>query len=124
MGIRFIRISSIYFAIGVCMGLFMSITANYKLNPIHVHALLIGWASMMVAGILYYVFKEAGASKLGKLHFWFLNIGLPIMMIALALQIYGYHAAIPFVAGGSILVVLAIIIFTINILIQIKENNK
>lgn len=46
------------------------------------------------------------------------------MMIALALEIYGYHAAIPFVAGGSILVVLAIIIFTINILLQIKENNK
>ncbi|KFN13579.1 hypothetical protein DJ94_1469 [Bacillus pseudomycoides] len=71
-----------------------------------------------------YIFKEAGASKLGKWHFWLLNIGLPITMIALALEIYGFHAAIPFVAGGSILVVLAIIIFAINIFTQIKESLK
>lgn len=77
--------------------------------------------------ILYYIFKEDGASKLGKWHFWLLHIGLPITMIALALEIYGYHAAIPFVAGGSVLVVLvvlAIIIFAINIFTQIKESLK
>ncbi|HEK9101590.1 cytochrome-c oxidase [Bacillus pfraonensis] len=124
MGIRFIQISSIYFVIGVCMGLFMSISSNFKLTAVHVHVLLLGWTSMMIAGILYYIFKEAGTSKLGKLHFWLLNIGLPIMMIALAFEIYGYHAAIPFVAGGSILVVLSIIIFTINIFVHIKENNS
>ncbi|EOP61346.1 cytochrome-c oxidase [Bacillus pseudomycoides] len=124
MGIRFIKISSIYFVIGVCMGLFMSISANYKLTAVHVHVLLLGWTSMMLAGILYYIFKEAGASKLGKWHFWLLHIGLPIMMIALAFEIYGYHAVIPFVAGGSIIVVLAIIIFAINIFTQIKESLK
>ena len=45
------------------------------------------------------------------------------MMIALALEVYGNHAAIPFVAGGSILVILAIIIFSINIFTHIKENS-
>lgn len=123
MGIRFIKISSIYFVIGVCMGMYMSMSLNFALKGVHVHLLLLGWGSMMVAGILYHIFQEAGHSKLGKIHFWLLNIGLPIMMIALALEIYGNHAAIPFVAGGSILVVLAIIIFSINIFTHIKENS-
>ncbi|MGG2093922.1 cytochrome-c oxidase [Bacillus sp. S13(2024)] len=123
MGIRFIKISSIYFVIGVCMGMYMSMSLNFALKSVHVHLLLLGWASMMAAGILYHIFQEAGQSKLGKFHFWLLNIGLPIMMIALALEIYGHHAAIPFVAGGSILVVLAIIIFSINIFTHIKENS-
>ncbi|MEI4831765.1 cytochrome-c oxidase [Bacillus sp. FJAT-53711] len=123
MGIRFIKISSIYFIIGVCMGMYMSMSLNFALKSVHVHLLLLGWASMMVAGILYHIFQEAGQSKLGKFHFWLLNIGLPVMMIALALEIYGHHAAIPFVAGGSILVVLAIIIFSINIFTHIKENS-
>lgn len=120
MGIRFIQISSIYFVIGACMGLFMSITTSFKLTAVHVHVLLLGWTSMMIAGILYYIFKEAGTSTLGKWHFWLLNIGLPIMMVALALEIYGHHAAIPFVAGGSILVVLSVILFAINIFSNIK----
>ena len=123
MGIRFIKISSIYFVIGVCMGMYMSMSLNFALKSVHVHLLLLGWASMMAAGILYHIFQEAGQSKLGKFHFWLLNIGLPVMMIALALEIYGHHAAIPFVAGGSILVVLAIIIFSINIFTHIKENS-
>lgn len=120
MGIRFIQISSIYFVIGVCMGLFMSMSTNFKLATVHVHILLLGWASMMVAGILYHIFQEAGSSKLGKWHFWLLNIGLPTMMIALSLEIYGNHSAIPFVAAGSILVVLAIICFSINIFLKVK----
>lgn len=124
MGIRFIQISSIYFVIGVCMGLFMSMTSNFKLTAVHVHVLLLGWTSMMIAGILYHIFQKAGSSTLGKWHFWLLNIGLPIMMIALALKIYGNHAATPFIAGGSILVVLAIILFTINIFSYVKNSSE
>ncbi|CAM4372381.1 hypothetical protein BAMA_23305 [Bacillus manliponensis] len=87
MGIRFIQISAIYFVIGVCMGLFMSITSSFKLTSVHVHVLLLGWASMM---------------------------------ISLALKIYGNHAVTPFIAVGSILVVLSIILFAINIFSNIK----
>ena len=36
------------------------------LKSVHVHLLLLGWGSMMVAGILYHIFQEAGHSKLGK----------------------------------------------------------
>lgn len=120
VGIRFIQISAIYFVIGVCMGLFMSITSSFKLTSVHVHVLLLGWASMMIAGILYHIFQTAGSSTLGKWHFGLLNIGLPIMMISLALKIYGNHAVTPFIAVGSILVVLSIILFAINIFSNIK----
>lgn len=122
MGIRFIKISTLYLVVGVCIGMFMSITHDFTLTGVHVHVNLLGWAAMMSAGIVYHIFPQAGASKLGKTHFWIHNIALPVMMISLAFLSYGNAAVLPLVSISGTLMVIAIILFMINIFMNAKAS--
>ncbi|MCZ8514174.1 cytochrome-c oxidase [Paenibacillus filicis] len=115
MGPRLVKIASCYFIIGVFFGMFMSITHHMEFASVHAHLNLVGWVSMALAGLIYSVFSKAGASKLAVWHFWCHNIGLPIMMIALALLVGGAGNTEPIIAVGGIITTLAVILFVINV---------
>ncbi|MCQ6280703.1 cytochrome-c oxidase [Bacillus sp. EB600] len=121
MGVKLIKISVVYFVIGVLIGMYMSMAEKFTLTSVHVHINLLGWMSLALAGLIYVAFPSAAETTLAKLHFWLHNIGLPIMMIALALLIFGVAWAHIFVAIGGVLVVLAIILFAINIFKNVKS---
>ncbi|CRK83596.1 cytochrome-c oxidase [Neobacillus massiliamazoniensis] len=120
MGIKFIKISVVYFVIGVLIGMYMSMAEKFTFTPVHVHINLLGWMSMALAGLIYVAFPAAAGTTMAKVHFWLHNIGLPIMMIALAFLVSGAENATPAVAVGSTLVVLGVIIFAINIIKNVK----
>jgi hypothetical protein len=122
MGIRLIKISVIYFAIGVCLGLYMSIVHDYTLTSVHVHISLLGWVSLALAGMTYVHFPTLASTKLAKTHFWLHNISLPIMMLGLAFIVYGQVSLTPIVAASGTVLVLAIILFAINILKNLKSK--
>ncbi|PLS16373.1 cytochrome-c oxidase [Bacillus sp. M6-12] len=122
LGIQLIRISVVYFVVGACLGLGMSITHSYTLTPVHVHINLLGWTAMTLAGILYHLFPQIAVTKLAKTHFWLHNISLPLMMAGLAFVVNGNDALIPFVAVGGTVLVLAIILFALNILVKLKPQ--
>ncbi|MEH7121845.1 cbb3-type cytochrome c oxidase subunit I [Bacillus sp. JJ1532] len=125
MGIRLIKISAIYFAVGVLIGYYMSTSHSYVLTPVHVHINLLGWTALTLAGILYYLFPKLAASKLAKWHFWLHNIGLPIMMIALAILITTQNEAFtPGTAIGATITVIGVLLFVLNILINLKDNKE
>lgn len=122
MGIRLIKISAVYFTIGVCLGLYMSISHSFTLTPVHVHINLLGWTALTLAGIIYHLFPQAAATKLAKTHFWLHNIGLPLMMISLIFVVYGHNVWIPVTALGGTLVVIAVIVFAVNVLQNVKQS--
>ncbi len=115
MGIRLIKISSVYFVIGVLIGLIMSFTEEFNFRPVHVHINLLGWTALTLAGLIYVAFPNAAETALAKWHFWLHNIGLPVMMIALAFLVTGSHWAGPIVGVGGVLTSLGVILFAINI---------
>ena len=119
MGIWHIRISVIYLFIGTFLGMYMSITGNFELSSVHTHISLLGWTTMTLAGIIYYSFPRVAQSVLCKVQFVLFNIGLPIMMIGLAFTLIGY-SLIVVVSIGATATSLAILIFTINILVGLK----
>src|SRR3954453_15187289 len=121
MGFRFIKISVVYFAIGVCLGLYMSIVHTSTLSSVHVHINSLGWVSLALVGIIYTLFPNLASTKLAKIHFWLHNISLPIMMLGLAFIMYGQAALIPVVASAGTVLVLAIILFAINVLKNLKS---
>ncbi|CAM4123383.1 hypothetical protein Gste01_02546 [Geobacillus stearothermophilus ATCC 7953] len=55
MGVKLIKISVVYFVIGVCIGLGMSMTHSFALTPVHVHINLLGWTALTLAGIIYHL---------------------------------------------------------------------
>ena len=115
IGLRLLKIASIYMLIGLIMGLAMGISGDFRLTSVHAHVLLLGWAAMAVSGIVYMLMPGCGGSLLARLHFWGHNLGLPVMMVSLALETYGHKAAEKAIAASSILVLVSLVLFVINL---------
>jgi cbb3-type cytochrome oxidase subunit 1 len=124
VGIRFIKIAAVYFVVGVCLGMYMSMTHNYTLTSVHVHINLLGWVSLAIIGSIYHLFPNLANTKLAKTHFWLHNIALPIMMVGLAFVVNQNEALVPFVAGGGVVLVISIILFAINIFANLKPQGQ
>ncbi|WP_096439556.1 cytochrome-c oxidase [Alteribacter populi] len=122
MGVRFLKVAVIYFAVGVALGLYMSMAHDYSLRGVHTHINLLGWVSFALAGIIYHLFPRAGENRLAAFHFWAHTIGLPVMMVSLFFVILGYEAFSPLVPFGTILVSLSIFIFVINVLKNVRTR--
>jgi cbb3-type cytochrome oxidase subunit 1 len=115
MGIWLIRISVIYLFIGTALGMYMSITEDFGLSSVHTHITLLGWTTMTLAGLIYYLFPKVAQSALCKIQFILFNIGLPIMLAGLAFLLSGFDAVVV-VSIGAAITSIAILVFTINIL--------
>ncbi|MGE8205800.1 cytochrome-c oxidase [Heyndrickxia sp. NPDC080065] len=122
MGEKLIKISVIYFLIGIGLGMYMSITHHFQYAPSHAHINLLGWASLALAGIIYHQFPDAGNSILGKIHFWLHNIGLPIMIIGLIILEGGNADVEPVIATGATIASVGILLFVINVLKNVRSK--
>jgi len=121
MGILMIKISVIYLFIGTALGMYISIVGEFMLSTVHSHVSLLGWTTMTLAGIIYYTFPKMTQSVLCKIQFYLFNIGLPIMLIAMAFQQTGTGEMVPIISIGASLTSIAILFFTINVFISLKE---
>jgi hypothetical protein len=115
VGIRFLQIAAVYLVVGLSMGLAMAISSNMLLTTVHAHILLLGWATMALAGIVYLLMPGCGRSVLARVHFWGHNIGFPIMMASLALFLYGLKSAEKAVAISSVIVLASLLVLAINL---------
>lgn len=120
MAQRFIKIAVVYLVIGACFGLGMGITQNFTLTPVHAHLLLLGWASLALAGIVYHLYPRAAQSKLASVHFWLHNLGLPVFMGGLAFVVRGNHDLIPVVATGATAALVGLVAFAVNVMANVK----
>ena len=122
MAARFIRIAVIYLVIGGLMGMYMGITTKFTLTPVHAHVLLAGWLSLAMAGVVYNLYPAAATTKLAKAHFWLHNVGLPIFMIGLAgFLLSGNEAMTPVVAGGALVLLVGLVLFAANVLMNVRQ---
>lgn len=116
MGIKFFKISVVYFVIAIILGIYMGIIENFDLSPVHAHLNLLGWVSMALFGTIYHFYPAAAETKLATTHFWLHNLGVPVFQGALALTVItgdGVYA-IPTIVG-AIAVVLGGILFAVNV---------
>ena len=116
-----IKISVIYLFIGTALGMYISIVGDFILSTVHTHVSLLGWTTMTLAGIIYHTFPKMTQSILCKIQFYLFNIGLPIMLIAMAFQQMGTEGMIPIISIGASLTSIAILLFVINVFTSLKE---
>jgi hypothetical protein len=116
IGLRLLQISVVYMVLGLGLGLAMGISGDVSLFSVHSHILLLGWATMAIAGLVYHVMPGCARSRLATLHFWGHNLGLPMMMASLAWENTGHTNAAPAIATGSILVLVSLVLFAVNVL--------
>ena len=121
MAVWFIRIAVLYVVIGVIFGFVIGINGKLAFVNIHAHLNLLGWATLALAGIIYTLFPAAGNNKLAVTHFWLQNIGLPVFMAGLFVIDSGNTSAgVPPTAIGSLIVILAIVVFAVNVWMNVK----
>jgi hypothetical protein len=120
MGLRFLQIAVVYLIVGASLGLYMGLSQVFVLAPVHAHTLLLGWASLALAGIIYHLYPSAGTTRLARVHFWAHNLLLPLFMVALALLLKGNEGAGPAVGIIAIAMLAALACFAANVLMNAK----
>jgi cbb3-type cytochrome oxidase subunit 1 len=115
VGKAYLKIAVVYFTIGVLAGLIMGIIHDFRFTSVHAHVNLLGWISMALFGLIYHFYPNAANSKLAKIQFWLHNIGVPVMLGGITLQILGVSGALPPTIIGSIVVVVGVILFMVNV---------
>ncbi|HVJ72638.1 MAG TPA: cytochrome-c oxidase [Casimicrobiaceae bacterium] len=120
MGLRFLKIAVVYLILGALLGLFMGLTQQFALAPVHAHLLLLGWASMALAGLIYHLYPDAAQTLLARIHFWVHNLALPVFMFGLACLLMGREWAGPVVGVSAIVMLTGLVLFAANVLMNVK----
>jgi hypothetical protein len=120
-GVIWLKLAVLYLILGISLGIAMGASQNFTLRPVHAHINLLGWTTMALAGLIYSVFPQAGASRLARVHFWLLNLALPVMMGALSMLLLGHVAVAPVLAIAEITGALAIVAFAANLFLNLKQ---
>ena len=123
MGRRFLKIAVVYFSIGVLIGLTMGIIHDFTLTSVHAHINLLGWASMALFGVIYHLYPAASETVMAKTHFWIHNIAFPVMQLSIAAQLLWTEAVLPVTIVSSILVVIGVLLFSINLILNAKASS-
>lgn len=122
MGQLFLKIAVVYLFIGVCVGFYMGITGNFVLAPVHAHLLLLGWATLALAGVIYHLYPAAAGTRLAKIHCWLHNLGLPVFMVGLGSFLVGHAGAMPVVIAGATAALIGLAFFMVNVLLRVKSS--
>ncbi|MEO8925067.1 MAG: hypothetical protein ABI330_19960 [Caldimonas sp.] len=114
MAHRLICIATVYLVLGACLGLYMGMTKNFALLPVHAHILVAGWLSLAMAGVVYRLYPAASGTRLAIAHFWLHNLELPTFMVGLAALATGYDvpALLPI---GALAFATGLLCFSINL---------
>jgi hypothetical protein len=123
VGKAYLKVATVYFTIGVLAGLTMGIIHDFRFTSVHAHVNLLGWVSMALFGIIYHFYPNAANSKLAKTQFWLHNIGVPVMLGGIALQVLGVSAALPPTIIGSLAVVIGVILFMVNVFKYVGKDS-
>lgn len=122
MGLRILKIAVVYLVIGALLGLFMGITQQFVLAPVHAHLLLLGWASLALAGLIYHLYPAAASTRLAHTHFWLHNLALPPFMVGLGMLLTGNESAGAVVAASASVVLIGLAVFAANVLVNAKAG--
>lgn len=110
----FLRAGVVLLLVGVVIGMAMGISQNFTASPAHAHLNLVGGVLMMLAGLFYSTRRDVPPRAVAT-HFVLHLLG----GVLLPAGIYGTVTAQgwggPVVGAGSLLVLLAMLVFAWNV---------
>ncbi|GEK33264.1 hypothetical protein [Kurthia sibirica] len=121
-----VKISMIYFLVGLTFGVYMHLTIQLQWKATHAHILVVGWLTTVVIGLIYARYEEAATHLLARLSFWFYHIGLPFLLLGMY-SIYSKplrpYMRI-FVDGGGTVFIIGILLVTVNLFMHAKDHQE
>ena len=116
-----LRWAMLYFIVGVALGIYMSISQDFAIRPVHVHVNLLGWVSLAIAALVYKAYPAAGASKLAAGHFWISIVALPVLLAMLYAFLRGNTAVGPVLGIASISILVAVLLLVVNVFKNVRD---
>jgi hypothetical protein len=117
----FILIGLLYGIFGFGFGIWVGINERFEQAHLHAHINLIGFASMVLFGLLYRSFPPLAESKLAAAHFILYNLGAVIFLIGIPLA--QAHQTVALAAGGSLTVFVGLLVFLANYLLNVFSQS-
>lgn len=105
----FFKTASLFAILGMCLGLYMAISADFTIAPAHGHFMLFGFVAFSIFGTYYKLWPTAGASKLAQTHLWLSIVAVIVFVPGIALANLGKTEALAKV--GSLLALASMALF-------------
>ena len=115
----FLVIGPVYMIVNVIIGSYMGASDDHALLPAHAHINLMGFVLMMIFGLTYHIFAEAGAGRLARVHFWLHQAGTLVLSVMLVLLFSGRiteEAMFPLAPLAELAVLLGLLCFLWNMI--------
>ena len=109
----FFKTATVFLILGIAAGLQMAISGEHSAFPAHAHINLLGWVTSAIFGGYYALNPAKAERKLAMIHYGLYTLGIVVMLPALYLMLQGNPALEPIVAGGSLIVAAAVLIFAV-----------
>ena len=119
----FFKTAIVFLILGIAAGLQMAISGEHSAFPAHAHINLLGWVTSAIFGGYYALNPQKAARRIAMIHYWLYTIGLVIMLPALYVMLQGNPALEPVVAGGSLIVAAAVLIFAVVVFSSEAERS-
>ena len=109
---------ALYLLCGIGFGIYMSITGNHVLAPLHAHINLLGFVLMTVFGLVFHVFPAMAASILARVQFWLHQAGaltLPVMLFLLLSGRITEASMVPAAPLAELAILATVLLFGANL---------
>lgn len=67
--VYFLIAAASFLLVGVSLGIWMGMSHDFAMRPVHAHLNLVGWASLGLFGLIYRSYPELAARRLARVHF-------------------------------------------------------
>jgi hypothetical protein len=114
-----IRLAVVYFVFAVGLGIVMGASADHTMMPVHAHLNLLGWASMALLGLVGMAWPSTVQGALANVQFWLHNLGVPVMLGALAWRLKGHAGVEPVIGIASMVVGASVALFAWLVLTRV-----
>jgi peptidoglycan/LPS O-acetylase OafA/YrhL len=107
----FFKTAIVFLILGIGAGLQMAISGDHGAFPAHAHINLLGWVTSAIFGGYYALNPAKAARRIAMIHYGVYTLGVVVLTPALYLMLHGNPALEPVVAGGSLIVAAAVLLF-------------
>lgn len=107
----YFKAAVLFFLAGILVGLKMAISGNHDVVPAHAHINLLGWVSCAIFGTYFALCPAKADKRLAMPQFGLYVLSVAMIAVALYLMGTGYPQIEPVAAIGSILALVAAIMF-------------
>lgn len=111
----YFRTAILLLIVGICVGIYMSISGNHAVAGAHAHINLLGWVTSALFGTYLALNPGKAVGLLPRLQYFVYVIGVIVMGGSLYLMLDGNTALEPVVAAASIVTFVGVLLFAVII---------